>query len=146
MSNFNYTPGNRRIKYVEEFYMQYKMRMHYNTDNLLANIHWLQYALIAPFNHPIRAMALIRTRKEHLKYKRLFKMRLHFLIMKSYLMLGRRYDKVNLYYFNLEYKRELLAGFQIARIYYKRAKHYWEMAKKWAQSAWKLKHLHLIGD
>lgn len=146
INQFRYVPSRRRIKYVEEFYKQYKLRMHYNTDNLLANIHWLQLALYAKFDHPIRAMALIRTPQEHVKYKRLFKMRLHFLIMKNYLMLGRRYDKKNIYYFNLRYKRELLAGFQIARIYYKRAKHHWDKTEKWAQESWKLKHLHLIGS
>jgi hypothetical protein len=146
IGDFNYVPNRRRIKYVEEFYNQYKLNMHYNTDNLLANIHWLQIALYAPFDHPIRAMALIRTPQEHDKYKRLFKMRIHFLVMKSYLMLGRRYDKKNIYYFNREYKKELLAGFAIARIYYKRAEHYWLKANFWAKKAWELKHLHLIGS
>lgn len=146
ISQFRSVPARNRIKYAEDFYKLYKMKMHYNTDNLLANIHWLQLALYAKFDHPIRAMALIRKRQEHVKYKRLFKMRFNFLIMKSYLMLGRRYDKKNIYYFNKRYKKELLTGFNIARIYYKRAMHYWERTVKWAKSAWKLKHYHLIGS
>ncbi len=146
ISQFKSVPARNRIKYAEDFYKLYKMKMHYNTDNLLANIHWLQLALYAKFDHPIRAMALIRNKQEHLKYKRLFRMRINFLIMKSYLMLGRRYDKKNLYYFNKKYKKELLSGFQIARVYYKRASHYWERAVKWANSAWKLKHYHLKGS
>ena len=146
IGEFQSAPARRQLRYVEEFYTQYKLTMHYNTDNLLANIHWLQLGLYARFDHPIRALALIRTPEEHVKYKSLFKMRLHFLIMKSYLMLGRRYDKENVYYFNREYKRELLTGFEIARIYYTRAEHHWGKVESWANEAWKLKHLHLIGS
>jgi hypothetical protein len=116
-----------------------------STDSTEQNIYFLQVALNAPYKHPIQALCVIRTEAEHEQYKRLLRARIAFLIAQGYLQLGYRYDKEEIYFFNLEYADELAKGFQIAEHYYREAIVYWDEAKRLAAMIYKNRSIRLSG-
>jgi hypothetical protein len=88
--------------------------------------------LDAPFDNPVRSLALIETENDFQRYKALFKMHMSLLIIDSYLQLARRFDKEHVYFFNLWFAKELKESFTIARYFYEISLNYWEEAKKYA--------------
>jgi hypothetical protein len=124
----------RRLYFAEEFYL-YVMNLHYTNPNLQRNIRFLQWALDAPFDNPVRSLALIETENDFQRYKSLFKMHMNLLIIDSYLQLARRFDKEHVYFFNLWFANELRESFTVARYFYEISLNYWEEAKKYALEA-----------
>ena len=122
----------RRLYYAEEFYL-YVMNLYYTNPSLERNIRFMQWALKAPFDNPVRSLALIKTENDYKRYKILFKMHINLLIIDSYLQLGRRFDKEHVYFFNLRYAESLKKSFQIAEYYYRIGLNYWEEAIKHAR-------------
>ena len=122
----------RRLYYAEEFYL-YVMNLHYTSAPLERNIRFMQWALKAPFDNPVRSLALITTEDEFKRYKALFRMHVNLLIIDSYLQLARRFDKEHVYFFNLWYAKRLKKSFTIAEYYYKIGLNYWEESKKFAE-------------
>lgn len=128
--DFGFKPLRRKLRYVEEFYSLFAQNHLPATDSTEQNIWFLQVALNSPFVHPIQALCVIRTREEHAQYKRLLRMRIAFLIAQGFMQLGYRYDKEDIYWFNLEFADELAKGFRIAEHYYKEAIAYWDEARR----------------
>jgi len=121
----------RRLYYAEEFYL-YVMNLYYTNAPLERNIRFMQWALEAPFDNPVKSLALIKTEEDYERYKSLFKMHVCLLIIDSYMQLGRRFDKENVYFFNLWYADRLKKSFTIAQYYYRVGLNYWEETKKHA--------------
>jgi hypothetical protein len=124
----------RRLYYAEEFYL-YVLNLYYINPNLERNIRFMQWALRAPFDNPVRSLALIKTENDFKRYKTLFKMHVNLLIIDSYLQLARRFDKEHVYFFNLWYAKQLKESFEIADYYYRIGLNYWEEAQKYAEEA-----------
>jgi hypothetical protein len=124
----------RRLYYAEEFYL-YVMNLYYTNAPLERNIRFMQWALEAPFDNPVRSLALIKTEADYERYKSLFKMHVCLLIIDSYMQLGRRFDKENVYFFNLWYADRLKKSFTIAEYYYRIGFNYWEETKKYAAAS-----------
>ena len=122
----------RRLYYAEEFYL-YVMNLHYTNAPLERNIRFMQWALKAPFDNPVRSLAVITTEDEFKRYRALFRMHINLLIIDSYLQLGRRFDKEHVYFFNLWYAESLKKSFTISEYYYIFGLNYWEETKKFAE-------------
>ena len=105
----------RRLFYAEEFYL-YVLNLYQTNPSLERNVRFLQWALEAPFDNPVRSLAVITSETDFARYKALFKMHVNLLIIESYLLLGRRFDKEHVYFFNLWYAESLKDSFQIADI------------------------------
>lgn len=123
----------RRLYYAEEFYL-YVLNLYYTNPNLERNIRFMQWALEAPFDNPVRSLAKIQTEEDFKRYKLIFKLHVNMLIIDSYLQLGRRFDKEHVYFFNLWYAKQLKKSFTIARYYYETSLNYWEEAVKYAEA------------
>ncbi|HOJ50881.1 MAG TPA: hypothetical protein PKW55_08735 [Spirochaetota bacterium] len=143
LEDYTYVPLRRKLKYAEEFYSLFRENFKRGTDNLNANVFWLLHALEYPFAPPQLALAKIETPDQWEKYKTLFRFQVYYLITDTYLRLGERYEKPNILFFNYTFKKEILEGFEIAKVYYNRAKFYWEKAKKLAYDAWELRDIDL---
>ena len=125
----------RHPKNVEDFFLLYSMKQHYDTSSLKRNIYYLKIALRSKFRHPSQALAKITTKSEYHKYRLLIFMHIHLKIMRSYLRLGSLFDKRNLYFHNLQFAKELKESFGIAKQFYQQAIPYWGKAKKYASQA-----------
>jgi hypothetical protein len=124
----------RRLYYAEEFYL-YVMNLYQVNASLERNIRFMQWALKAPFDNPVRSLAKIETENDFKRYKTLFKLHVNLLIIDSYLQLARRFDKEHIYFFNLWYAEELKESFTIARYYYETALIYWDEVKRYTDIA-----------
>ncbi len=126
-------------QYIEDYYELYNKRLYYNEDNIRVNIHYMEKALRSSFRHPSKALCLLKTKEEGQKYKLLLKMDIYIKIMKNYLTLGSLYDKKNIYYFNMPFKKDLIKSLNYAKYYYKKAKEYWVYVKRYAEQCNKFK-------
>lgn len=124
----------RRLYYAEEFYL-YVINLYPVNQSLERNIRFMQWALVAPFDNPVRSLTTIENENDWARYKTLFKLHVNLLIIDSYLQLGRRFDKEHLFFFNLWYAKELHESFLIARYYYETALLYWNEAQYYARAA-----------
>jgi hypothetical protein len=124
----------RRLYYAEEFYL-YVMNLYPVNQSLERNIRFMQWALVAPFDNPVRSLATIESETDWARYRTLFKLHVNLLIIDSYLQLGHRFDKEHLFFFNLWYAEELHESFLIARYYYETALRYWDEAQRYATAA-----------
>lgn len=136
LEDYTYVPLRRKLRYAEEFYGLYRENMHRGTENLNANVFWLLYALKYPFSPPVQALAKIETPDQWKKYKNLFYFQIYYLITDTYLRLGEKYEKNNIFFFNYAFKKEIQEGLQISRIYYERSRHYWHKADEMARTCW----------
>lgn len=127
----------RRLYYAEEFYL-YVMNLYPVNGSLERNIRFMQWALVAPFDNPVRSLAVIETENDWERYKTLFKLHANLLIIDSSLQLGRRFDKEHLFFFNFWYAEQLKESFLIARYHYETALRYWDEASRYAQIAQQL--------
>jgi hypothetical protein len=128
------TPGSaRRLYYAEEFYL-YVMNLYHTNPSLERNIRFLQWALDAPFDNPVRSLALIKTENDFARYKLLFKLHVNVLIIDSTLQLARRYDKEHVYFFNLWWAKSLKESFTFARYNYEVSLNYWDEVLKYAEA------------
>jgi len=133
--DFGFTPVRRKLRYVEEFYRLFARNHMASTDSIGRNIVYFQYALNSPFIHPSQALCEIQTRKQHARYRLLMRCRIAFIAAKSIVRYGYRWDKQDILYYNLEFKKELKKSFKIAEYYYKDALVYWKEAKRVAALA-----------
>jgi len=123
----------RRLYYAEEFYL-YVMNLYYDNPNLLRNIRFMQWAIKAPFDNPVRSLAKITNECEYKRYKLLFKFHVTLLIVDSYLQLAHRFDKEHLYFFNYSYSKDIKDSLELSKFFYNRALIYWNEAKKYIPS------------
>jgi len=121
----------RKLQFKEEFYKLYYLPSYYNKNDLKRNIVYLQIALKAAFDDPIRALIVPKTKQEYLKYKFLLKMHLNYLITKNYVMLGVRFDKFELRFYNKPYREDIIKSLDYARYYLETALIYWKQVLKY---------------
>lgn len=125
--------------YLEDYYELYGMKLYYNENTLRKNISRLKTALACKFRHPSMALVKVTTEEEYRKYRNLMFMHINILIMRSHLKIGARYDKRRIYFFNLDYAKEISESLDIARQYYKESLPYWEKAQQYARKASEIK-------
>jgi len=125
--------------YVEDFYLLYCMNQYYNENSLRRNIARMEQALQCKFRHPSNALIKIESDKEYLKYRRLLFMHINLLIMRNYMKIATRYDKQKIYFYNLEFSKEIRDSLDTAEKHYRKALPYWKKAKKLAADASRIK-------
>ena len=121
--------------YLEDYYQLYGMKQYYNENSLRMNIARLKAALNSRFRHPSQALVKVETSREYYKYRNLMYMHINLLIMRNYLKIATRYDKQKLYFYNMDYAKEISESLDIAESIYREAIPYWEKAKKHADTA-----------
>lgn len=121
--------------YVEDYYLLYGMKQHYNENSLKKNILMLKTALNSKFRHPIDALCEIKTEDEYYKYRNLMFMHINILIMRNYMKVAVRYDKREIRFYDRDFGEHLDQSLQIAEEMYAEAIPYWELAKKYAKTA-----------
>jgi hypothetical protein len=126
--------------YVEDYYLLYGMKQHYNENTLRRNILFLKTAMNVKFRHPSEALCKIETESEYYKYRNLMFMHMNILIMRNYLKIAVRYDKRKIYFYDRDYGEHLQESLEIAEELYKEALPYWTAAKKYANVASTVKH------
>lgn len=123
------------IIYAEQYYLLYVDGMTDNQIVIFRNIEYLQRALEAPFAPVVQALTKITSQEQYIRYKFLFKMHVNLLIVKSYLQLGARFDKENIYFYNYLYKEMIIESLQYAKYFYSCVFYYFDEAKKYQKEA-----------
>lgn len=136
INDFKFQAYNRPFATKEEFYSLYRENLYGKVDNLNANIFWLEQAKKAPWAIPVKAFAKIETPAQWAEYKSLFLFHIEFLMMDNYLKLAQMYEKQHVLFFNTIFKKEIKEGFEIAKIYDKRALLHLNNALTIAKKAW----------
>jgi len=121
--------------YLEDYYQLYGMKQYYNVNSLRMNIARMKAALNSKFRHPSQALAKVETSEEYYKYRNLMYMHINLLIMRNYMRLASRYDKQKIYFYNMDYAKEISESLDIAESLYREAIPYWNIAKKHANTA-----------
>ena len=122
-------------KHVEDFFLLYSLKQLYKQEEVRRNIYFLKLALTKHFRHPQQALIQINTPEEYHKYRLLIFMHINLKIMRSYLTLGSLFDKRHLYFYNLDFSKELKESFTVAEGFYKEAIPYWKKSQKYAEEA-----------
>lgn len=125
--------------YLEDYYLLYGMKLYYNETSLRQNIEMLKTGLRCKFRHPSQALVRVETEEEYLKYRKLMFMHINIMIMRNYLKIGARYDKVSIRFTDEAFAKEILDSLDIAIKIYKEALPYWDEAKKHAGAASRIK-------
>ena len=121
--------------YLEDYYLLYGMKMHYNENALRKNIERLKTGLQCKFRHPSQALVKVESEQEYLKYRNLMYMHINMLIMRNYLTIASRYDKQKVYFYNGDYGKEISESLDIADKYYGEALPYWDRVMEYAKKA-----------
>jgi hypothetical protein len=121
--------------YLEDYYLLYGMKQHYNENSLRKNIERLKTALQCKFRHPSMALVKVESDQEYLKYRTLMFMHINMLIMRNYLTIASRYDKRKVYFYNWDYAKEIGESLDTAEKFYAEALPYWDAVKDYAQKA-----------
>lgn len=124
-----------RPQFTEDFFLLYSLKQLYQQNEIRRNIFFLKIALEKKFRHPREALCKIETPEQYHKYRLLIHMHLNLSIMRSYLRLGSLFDKRHLYFYNLDFAKELKESFSVAEGYYRESMPYWLKARKLAQEA-----------
>lgn len=125
--------------YLEDYYLLYGMKLYYNETSLRQNIEMLETALKCKFRHPSQALVRVETEDEYLKYRKLMFMHINIMIMRNYLKIGARYDKVSIRFTDAAFAKEILESLDIAIRIYKQALPYWDEARKHAKASSRIK-------
>lgn len=125
--------------YLEDYYELYGMKQYYNENSLRKNVERLKTALKCKFRHPSQALVKINTESEYLKYRNLMFMHINILIMRNYLKIAARYDKRKIYFYSLDFAREISESLDIAKKNYNEALPFWERAIGYAKRASEIK-------
>ena len=125
--------------YVEDYYLLYGMQQYYDENSLRANISRMEAALNTKFRHPSEALVKVQTEEEYKKYKDLMLMHINMLIMRDIMKIAVRYDKQQIYFYNLDYAQVISDSLDEADKIYDQALPYWKEAKRYAESASKYK-------
>lgn len=129
----------QKIYYKEDFYRLYNEWLYPDTDSVSRNIYFLEMAYISPFDHPIRALTPITNDIQYERYKNLLMMHICALLTKGYIDYGYLYMKEHIYFFNAEYKKDYLDGYDISEYYFNHAKNYWDKTLDYAAGADRIK-------
>lgn len=125
-----------KMIFIEQIYKLYESNLHSPHTNHKRNIVWLENSLKLPNIHPSMAIIITNTWEEYVKYKILLRFHIHFLLTKEYVAWGWEFDKRNVTFYNIEWAEELKKSFEIAKLKYETALHYWHETKKWSAFAY----------
>ncbi len=137
--DFGYQPMHQKIHYKEDFYRLYNEWLYSDPDSISRNIYFLEMAEVVPFDNPIKALTPITNDMQYERYKNLLMMHICSLLTKGYIDYGYLYMKEHIYFFNAEYKKDYLDGYDIAEYYFHHAKNYWDKTIEYANSADKIR-------
>jgi hypothetical protein len=138
-NDFGFKPMHQKIHYKEDFYRLYNEWLYPDADSVSRNIYFLEMATVVPFDHPIRALVPITNDIQYERYKSLLMMHICSLLTKEYIDYGYLYMKEHIYFFNSEYKKDYLGGYDIAEYYFNHAKNYWDKTIDFANRAYNIK-------
>jgi hypothetical protein len=122
-------------EYLEDYYQLYAEHLYYGEDGIRLNAYFLEKGARSPFRHPSKALCLLRNEQEGKRYRNLIFMRMNLKIMQNYLTLAHLYDKKDIYYFNMDFKEDLIKSFTTAKYYYTLARDYWKKVLSYADRA-----------
>lgn len=125
--------------YLEDYYLLFGMKLYYDESSLRKNIEMLKTSLNSKFRHPSQALVVVDTEQEYLKYRKLMFMHINIMIMRNYLKIGAKYDKIKVKFHDAPFAKEIIESLDIAIKMYKDALPYWEEAKKHAEAASEIK-------
>ncbi len=125
--------------YLEDYYLLFGMKLYYNESSLRKNIDMLKISLNSKFRHPSQALVVVDTEQEYLKYRKLMFMHINIMIMRNYLKIGARYDKIKVKFHDAPFAKDIIDSLDIAINLYKEALPYWDEAKRHAESASEIK-------
>ena len=111
------------------------MNLNEKQDAIARNIYFLELALVMPFDHPIKALIRITNETQYQKYQHAVNAHLHERLAQEYRRYADLYYKENIYFFNDDYYKEYLDGYDIAEFYFKGALTYRRRAQEEAQKA-----------
>ncbi len=125
--------------YLEDYYLLFGMKLYYDESSLRKNIEMLKTSLNVRFRHPSQALVEVDTEQEYLKYRKLMFMHINIMIMRNYLKIGSKYDKIKVRFHDAPFAKEITESLDIAISLYRQAIPYWEEAKKHAEDASEIK-------
>ncbi len=134
-----------RLLYAEQYYRLYHQHLYHYPDDALEIIYYLELALKADFANPLYAVARVKTKEEYRRYTRLFRMHLNLKIIEQYMLMGSKFDKFEIYFYNKEgpWNNAIRDSLTTAEWAYRQALHYWDEARRWSAEAFMLRGLHL---
>jgi len=135
LKDFGFKPMHQKIRYKEDFFRLYNQWLYADLDSVSRNIYFLELAYVVPFDHPIKALTPITNEQQYERYKNLLMMHICRLLTQEYINYGYMYMKENIYFYNEEFIKEYLDGYEIAEYYFNHARSYWEQAIKYAEDA-----------
>ena len=104
-------------------------------DAIARNIYFLELALAMPFDHPIKALIRITNENQYTKYQFAINAHLNQRLADEYVQYGRLFYKENVYFYNDDFQKEYLDGYDIAEFYFQSALTYRRKAAEEAQKA-----------
>ena len=125
--------------YLEDYYLLFGMKLYYDESSLRKNIEMLKTSLNSKFRHPSQAIVEVDSEQEYLKYRKLMFMHINIMIMRNYLKVGSKYDKIHVKFHDAAFAREITDSLDIAISLYREALPYWDEAKKHANAASSIK-------
>lgn len=125
--------------FLEDYYLLYGMKLYYDENSLQRNIEVLKTALQCHFRHPSNALVKVQSEEEYTKYRNLMFMHINMLLCRNYRMIGVRFDKQHIYFYDDSYAEDLLKSLDMAKDIYNEAIPYWLEAKKYAERASQIK-------
>ncbi|MGL4676322.1 MAG: hypothetical protein ACRCWI_01480 [Brevinema sp.] len=104
-------------------------------DAIARNIYFLELALVMPFDYPIKALIRVTDETLYQKYQFAVNAHLNQRLADEYIQYGRLFYKENVYFYNDDFYKEYLDGYDIAEFYFKSALIYRRKAMEEAQKA-----------
>lgn len=104
-------------------------------DAIARNIYFLELALAMPFDHPIKALIKVTNEQQYQKYQYAVNAHLNQRLADEYVQYGRLFYKENIYFYNDDFYKEYLDGYEIAEFYFNSALLYRRKAVEEAQKA-----------
>ncbi len=133
--DFGFRPLRNKIRYKEDYFRLYNQWLYSDLDSVSRNIFFLEAAYAMPYDHPIKALTPITNETQYEKYKNMLMAKICALLTQEYITYGYFYMKEHIYFFNREFFRDYLDGYEIAEKYFRDAKGYWDQARTYARTA-----------
>ncbi len=130
-------------RYKEQFLQLFNQWLYTDKDNISRNISFLEYAYCVPFDNPIKALVPITNEIQYRKYQNLVMMHICRLLTQAYIDYGYYFFQEHILFYNHEYLKLYLEGYEIAEFYFGEARKYWNLAIDYAKQADSIKGIHI---
>ena len=137
VSDFMVQPVPKRLDTKEDLLKMDSRTLNQNErqDAIARNIYFLELALVMPFDHPIKALVRVTNEQQYQKYQYAVNAHLNQRLADEYVQYGRLYYKENVYFYNDDFHKEYLDGYDVAEFYFNSALIYRRKATEEAQKA-----------